>query len=436
LLLMLNKLLQLQVKKYFSDLEEVPAQLLSLLKEVSDTYDNCERDEKPLKNKLDVNIEVLNDLNNKLRNEADELKKAHNELGKILNSVNQGFFSRSIPDNTYTYLSLGCEKIYGYSVNDFFKNSQLWYDVIHPEDKAKIEDDEVRLNNEEEVYTQYRIIHKDNSIRWIELKIIPHVKNGKLTRVDGVVNDITSRKQVETERELMIKELLKSNADLKQFSFITSHNLRAPLSNILGILNLFDYRAMKDYDQQILEMLKVSAQQLNTTIDDLAKILIIKNNINPELTSINLETTLENLISTFANALNEVGGEVFVELRSSLIIQHKVYLESIFVNLFSNALRYRSPERTLIINVQSNEDENGNVIVRFSDNGTGIDLNRHKDRIFGLYQRFHSNIEGQGLGLFIVKSQIEATGGKIDIESEPGKGTTFILTFKKNQNIT
>ena len=179
----------------------------------------------------------------------------------------------------------------------------------------------------------------------------------------------------------------------------------------------------------MLEMLKVSVEQLNKTIDDISQILVIKNNVNPELTSIDLKEFFGPIIQIFSNALNEMGGEVHTDFKSPSVILNKVYLECIFINLISNAIKYHSPDRKLIIIIESSYDENGNFKIRFSDNGTGIDLNRHKDKVFGLYQRFHDNIEGQGLGLFIMKSQIEAIGGKIVIESEPGLGTHFFLTF-------
>lgn len=170
---------------------------------------------------------------------------------------------------------------------------------------------------------------------------------------------------------------------------------------------------------------------MNKTIGDLTKILIIKNNVNSNLTSCNLQHIFDEVNKTFVHALEEAGGTVITDFKALNINQNKVYVESIFINLISNAIKYRSPNRDLLIEVGSSKDKNGDVVMRFTDNGIGIDLARHKDRVFGLYQRFHDTNEGQGLGLFIVKSQIEATGGSIDIESEIDKGTTFIIIFKK-----
>lgn len=213
---MLNKTLKQQIEKYLKSAETLP-ELIPFLHVVSDTYNMYEKDHKLKENASDESSGEMLEINNRLRNQAAELEKAHSELGRIFNSVNQGFFSRDMITNQYIYLSQGCEKIYGYSVKEFFENSLLWFDVIYPEDRGIVARDNERLNTAEELHTQYRIIHKDNSIRWLELKVIPHLDNGKLTRVDGVVNDITYRKRVEAERESIIKELMKSNADLKQF---------------------------------------------------------------------------------------------------------------------------------------------------------------------------------------------------------------------------
>lgn len=362
---------------------------------------------------------------------SDMTKNAHSELGRILNSVNHGFFSRDHLQDRYTYLSPACEKIYGYTVQEFLNNNRLWFEVIHPDDKNIIQSDEERLKLGEHVYSQYRIVHKDGSIRWLELTLIPGFTNGVLTGIDGVVNDCTLRKKVETERELMISELLKINADLKQFSYITSHNLRAPLSNILGILQFIDRDKVGEENSSMLGMLEDSALQLKKTIDDITNILIIKNNTSLHENTSDINEVYEKVIPSFTRALNDINASIHTDFQSTRVRINKVYVESIFVNLISNAIKYRSPHRNLLININSQPDGRGNVILLFTDNGTGIDIKRHKERLFGLYQRFHENIEGQGLGLFMLKSQIEASGGRIDVESEPDNGVSFIITLKQ-----
>ena len=212
---MFNKLLNGLVLDFLAKYTRVPFENSRFLKGLHNYHTGFQKARPPVRDVCDKEIQ---ELKLKLRSEADDLEKAHNEFGRILNSVNHGFFSRDMIINNYTYLSLACEKIYGYTSEEFFENSHLWYEVILPEDRGVVEKDDERLNEKEEVYTQYRIIHKDKSIRWIEVTIVPFFKNEKLIRVDGVVNDITERKRVEAEREMLLKEMTKNNADLKQFS--------------------------------------------------------------------------------------------------------------------------------------------------------------------------------------------------------------------------
>ena len=107
------------------------------------------------------------------------------------------------------------------------------------------------------------------------------------------------------------------------------------------------------------------------------------------------------------------------------------YVESIFFNLISNSIKYRSPERSPVISVRSRR-ENGTTQIIFSDNGLGIDMNRHRDTVFNLYKRFHFHVEGKGLGLYLVRTQVEALGGSIRIESDPQIGSVFTISLQHN----
>jgi signal transduction histidine kinase len=181
----------------------------------------------------------------------------------------------------------------------------------------------------------------------------------------------------------------------------------------------------------MLEMLKTSAMNLNTTIEDLTNIMIIKNNVNEELCDVSLGDVYGKVESVFTNTILESKGFIETDFQVPYVQFSPVYLESVLINLISNAVHYRSTKRTLLIKIRSTIDENGHTKLIVSDNGEGIDMKRHKDKIFGLYQRFHEHTNGQGLGLFIIKSQISALSGKIEVESEVDKGTTFTITFNK-----
>jgi PAS domain S-box-containing protein len=329
----------------------------------------------------------------------------------------------------------GFEELFGYKIDNNTGNIITnWSDHLYPNDKKAVEKglNTAIFSSATHWECGYRFLKADDTIAKVftRASIIRDTK-GKACRIIGAMQDITERKKNEAEKEVIINELLKSNADLKQFSYITSHNLRAPLSNIKSILTLIDYPSLNEANADLLKLLNDAGTQLSKTIDDLTNILIIKNNVNAVMHTACLPDAFYKLSKSFHYVLNEAKGKIETDFMVRDINFNETYLESIMINLFSNAIKYRSPDRTLIIKASSVNNEAGDTIFCFSDNGTGIDLKRYKDRLFGLYQRFHSDIEGSGLGLYIIKSQIEALNGNIEIESEPDKGTTFIITFKK-----
>jgi PAS domain S-box-containing protein len=331
------------------------------------------------------------------------------------------------------YWSEGYKSTFGYDVIDAGEHFSSMVNRIHPFDYERVNERILQvIAGNDGVYweDEYRFLKANGTTAHVYNRGNLIFEQGIPVRFAGAMEDITSRKEGEIERDLLIKELSKSNADLKQFSFITSHNLRAPLSNIAAILTLIDYSTLSKENLQLIEMLKESGEQLSATIEDISNILIIKNNINIHVTSINLETIYAEISKSFLIELKNINGSVFTNFEVSQLNFHRTYIESIFINLISNAIKYRSPYRPLILRITSHKDDNGNCILTFADNGIGIDLKRHRDRVFGLYQRFNDKIEGHGLGLFIVKSQITALGGTIEIESEVDKGTSFIITLK------
>jgi signal transduction histidine kinase len=208
--------------------------------------------------------------------------------------------------------------------------------------------------------------------------------------------------------------------------------LRAPLSNILGLLNIVDYASLNTDNADMLAMIEKSARQLKQTIDDLSRILIIKNNVHIDMAELNVQEVLNEVSRPFFNSINDIAAEILIDLQKETIVFNKTYLESIFVNLISNSIKYRSGARKLCINISTYINNSKETVLKFTDNGIGFNMEQYRDRLCGLYQRFHDNVEGQGIGLFIIKSQITALGGKLDIESEVNKGTSFTITIKNH----
>lgn len=274
---------------------------------------------------------------------------------------------------------------------------------------------------------------KDGEEYWVNFSMIPITnQEGEHSHWISIQRDITEEKKQEKEKEQLIRELTQNNKDLKQFSYITSHNLRAPLSNLTGLLNLMQEIPIENAElKEILNGFSTSTNLLNETINDLVKVIIIKDNPSINKEEVLIKDVFENVFNQLSYLISLHKPILKIELEKVTILHiNKAYLESILLNLFTNAIKYRSPKRTLRIYVSSKEIDN-NIVLIFRDNGIGIDLERNGDKIFGLYQRFHNYSDSKGLGLYLVKSQVESMGGSIAVESEVDKGTTFTITFKK-----
>ncbi|WP_264563602.1 PAS domain-containing protein [Flavobacterium sp. N3904] len=314
-------------------------------------------------------------------------------------------------------------EIIGKSFNFFFGPNS---------NNAQIEKLSNAITNKEECFVEIICYKKDQSEYWVRLSFIPVYNiEQELSHWISIQRDITEEKKLEKEKEILIRELIINNKDLKQFSYITSHNLRAPLSNLTGLLNLIDDIIIEDPElKEILSGFKVSTHLLNETINDLAKVITIKDGPSSQIEILSIKELFENILNQINYQLETIKPTLNINFGEVVTINtNKAYFESILLNLLTNALKYRSKDRLLIIDITIIGVDN-TVIIEFKDNGIGIDLERNKDKIFGLYQRFHNYPDSKGLGLYLVKSQIEAMGGTISIESEVNKGTAYTLTFK------
>lgn len=274
---------------------------------------------------------------------------------------------------------------------------------------------------------------KDGEEYWVNFSMIPITnKEGEHSHWISIQRDITEEKRQEKEKEQLIRELTQNNKDLKQFSYITSHNLRAPLSNLTGLLTLLEDIPIENPElSEIMEGFSKSTYLLNETINDLVKVVIIKDNPSIQKEEVSITEVFDNVYDQLSLLVNLHKLDIDVQLEQiSILDTNKAYLESIFLNLLTNAIKYRNINKQLKISVSSHAIDD-NVVLIFKDNGIGIDLERNKDKIFGLYQRFHNYPDSKGLGLYLVKSQVESMGGTISVESTVDVGTTFTLIFKK-----
>ena len=276
---------------------------------------------------------------------------------------------------------------------------------------------------------------KNKEEYWVRFSMIPiYDTENELSHWISIQRDVSEEKKQEKEKEQLIRELTQNNKDLKQFSYITSHNLRAPLSNLTGLLNLIEDIPIENQElKEIINGFSKSTHLLNDTVNDLVKVIIIKDNPSIQKEAVLLKEIFENVFNQLSFQIELYKPIIKLNFEKvSVLNTNKAYIESIMLNLLTNAIKYKSENRQLKITINASEVDDI-VYLTFQDNGIGIDLERNRDKVFGLYQRFHNYPDSKGLGLYLVKSQVETMGGTISIESEVNKGTTFTLTFKNKQ---
>jgi PAS domain S-box-containing protein len=323
----------------------------------------------------------------------------------------------------------------------FFKMTGYTQEEVQGKDPSFLNGPETNLTTVQEVAERMKkgvafeieleSYRKDGSSFWTQLQLIPMCgRQQVLTHWISLLRDITNRKHYELEREVLISELTQNNADLKQFTFITSHNLRAPLANLTGIANLIDIQTIPEGRNKIMiQKFKESTVQLNTIINDLLEVLVIKNNPHTNKEEVDLAQAFEKVVLSVDSLLADEDIQLTTDFSQVPQVYYNAgYLHSILLNLLTNAVKYRSPDRALCIEVKAKKVD-GREVLYFSDNGLGIDLKRFGERIFGLYQRFHHHKDSKGMGLYIAHSQAKAMGGNLSVTSEVDKGTTFILEF-------
>lgn len=274
---------------------------------------------------------------------------------------------------------------------------------------------------------------KNGELYWEQAVISPVInEQGIKTNYVAVKEDITHRIQLEKEKEKLIEELSISLNELKQFSYITSHNLRAPLTNLLGIIDLLDTSTIQDETTLgLIAGFKRSTIKLNDTLQDLIKSLLLKDNQGMEFSRTNfadifdkIKLNLGHIIRTHKTIIETNFGHA----PEGMFIP--AFMESIFQNMITNSIKYAQPGMPAKIEIIT-EKMGNKILLSFTDNGLGMDLDKVRDKLFGLYQKFHKNDDSKGIGLYLVKSHVHAMKGEIEVFSEPNKGTKFLMTFEQ-----
>ena len=319
-------------------------------------------------------------------------------------------------------------RVLGYTEEELF--SRKISSFVHPDDQDKTAQHRKELLNGSPLYHfENRYITKSGDIVWMYWTSMP-VAEEQL--VYAIAKNITHKKKEEEDRNKLIAELSALNADLKRLSYTTSHDLRSPVNNLLTVFNLLNKRKIEDEQvQQFLSILKSGTEQLKETLNDYVDVLAENDRISNEKEMVLFEEVLKTVTQSINSLIIDSHTIIqtdFTELPSVLF--KKTYLESIFLNLITNAIKYAQPGRNPLIDLHSWTEDNKQFL-SITDNGSGFDMEQVKDKIFGKHQQFHNHADSKGIGLYLVHSHITNMGGTIQVNSEPGKGTSFVICFER-----
>jgi len=326
------------------------------------------------------------------------------------------------------------ESIFGYKLSEISSGVDSWTSHIHEDDLVRINKSIQEILQEKNTNwkEEYRYQRADGTFAdVVDRGFVIRDKMGIAIRMVGAMHDISERKQALKEMKRITDDLYKHNRELHEFGYIVSHNLRSPVTNIIGIATLLE---MEQDDPETVSYcsthLKTSISRLDEVILDLSKILnATDNSVELIAEPVNLSETIFNIETDLADKMLRNHVRIDVSPGLFIIHSHKAYVYSIFFNLITNAIKYRS-ESDPVISVKF-VNKGAMVNILFTDNGLGIDLKRYGDDLFKPYKRFHTDIEGKGLGMFLVKSHIETLKGDINVTSKPGAGTTFHINLPK-----
>lgn len=365
------------------------------------------------------------------KRQQDLLVSSQEKITELVNAIDGVVWECKGIDFTPVFVSEKVYDILGYTPQEWLSCQHFWQELIHPDEKETIiEEFQSRCKEGSNFSQEYRLKTKNNSYIWVRDYISVNYKNDMLHSVRGIMVDITKFKEIQCDLSRSHEILFKQNKRLLNFSHIVSHNLRSHSANILAISHLLEKSSSSDEKEEYYSMIVEIAQQLNHTLSNLNQLTHNDESNEISTTEFDLKQSVDEAITVQKSTIQANGAQVYNLVPDSMLIQFNgAYLESIIYNLLSNALKFRDPNKVCVITFKAFRQENS-IVMEISDNGLGIEINdKTKDKVFHMHKVFHRNISTSGLGLFMVKNQMEAMGGSIDVESEKGVGCKFILTF-------
>lgn len=357
------------------------------------------------------------------------LKKTQANLLTVFNNTDIGY---SLVDNDLSILEFNKAIANGYKRLTGFdlKKGLNWNELLIYNKKLRLEDVINRVRAEKRSVIYESEYEHQGSKEYFTVNISPVLEENTIIGFIIAAIDITDKKLNELERHKLITDLMQRNRDLEQFAYIVSHNLRAPVTNILGLTYLFKSdRFNASSLPRVIDGLIDSAKKLDDVIIDLDETLRIRRQITDKFEWILFEDIIRDILKVKEAIIQEKKVMFSADFSQvDRIYSVRPYLLNIFTQIIRNSIKFSRPNVQPEIRIWT-EKRDQTIVIHCIDNGEGIDTDRYQDQLFGLYKRFNLQSEGRGVGLFMVKNQVETLNGTIELKSRVGEGTHIIICF-------
>lgn len=331
-------------------------------------------------------------------------------------------------------------KILGYKPNELVRLTSR--QLIHPHDIPSFKEHFEKLaGNEMESYTaEKRFRHQSGHYVWSSLTVSTVIGPGskpifciaQIQDISLLKQQVNALERQKAEQELTMNHLVSSLRQMEDFNQIVAHNLRAPAANVAMLTDQIKLITEPIERESYLDLLQMSSHELINILQDLMNVLEIRDNPSVKFEDCIFDDLLSKVKNQFLSDILSKRARITTSFDVALMYYPKIYLESILSNLLSNSLKYTHPDTTPHIHLQTRLLD-GQICLVFTDNGLGIDLDRHGKHIFKFKKTFHPGFESKGIGLFMVRQQIERFGGTIQVESKPGHGAKFTILLNQKK---
>lgn len=358
-----------------------------------------------------------------------ELKESEKSLKEAQKIANIGNWDWDIANNKIRW-SDQLYSLFDKDLKKFKPTYESVLELIHPDDRNNF-DNNVRQSIEENLPYEisHRILLEDGRVKYLHQKgQVYYDKDFGPIRMAGTTQDISLMENAK-------QRILQQYRELQNFVYIISHNVRGPIATLMGLIDLLE-DSNKENKEEVIQLISNTVEKLDSTIKDLNHALSLKNIGSGDFEEVELKEIVEDIMVLIADEIKRSHTTIeFNFTKAPVVFGMKSYFTNIFYNLIMNALKYKSEDRDPHIQIFSKSTAIGGVEINFSDNGIGMELNEAKrKKIFDMYGRLSGRSVGKGLGLYLVKTQLDTMNGSIQVESKPKKGTVFTINLLQNRN--